>query len=49
MTDEDIRWIASVAMRYDAIIFTWNLRGGTQVVLFPRFWHGSNQAPILQA
>lgn len=48
MTDEEIHWIASVAVHFNALLFVWRLKGGTQVVLFPRFWHGDTP-PLYQA
>jgi hypothetical protein len=48
MTDDDIYWIAGVAVHFDALLFVWRQRNGVQVVLFPRFWDG-RATPIYQA
>lgn len=35
MTEEEITWIARVAMRYQAIVFLWVGKYGTHVMLLP--------------
>ena len=40
MTDDEIRWVAEAAMRYDALVFVIVGRYGSQPVLFPRFLYG---------
>lgn len=36
MTEEQIRWVAEIAVRYDCIVWVCKGRYGAQPVLFPR-------------